>query len=91
MATISSISIGFVWGWLFLLFKLPTQRLSRAIGLVIFGVATALLSLQIYLFFLSVFTIVIFFLATAFSFILHVSWRKSIRDKNESLRNISIS
>jgi positive regulator of sigma E activity len=91
MTVISSISIGFVWGWLFLLFKFPAQRLPRLIGLLTFAVATALLSLQIYLFFLNIQTIVIFFLAMAFSFILHVSWRKSIRDKNKSLRNIPIS
>ena len=81
MTVISSFSIGFVWGWLFLLFKFPAQRLPRFIGLLTFAVVTALLSLQIYLFFLNIQTIVIFFLAMAFSFILHVSWRKSIRDK----------
>ena len=91
MTTISSISIGFVWGWLFLLFKFPAQRLPRIVGLFTFGVATALLSLQLYLFFSSILAIVIFFLAMAFSFILHVSWRKSIRDKNRSLRNYDIA
>ncbi|MCB8943144.1 MAG: hypothetical protein H6658_05265 [Ardenticatenaceae bacterium] len=81
MTTISSISIGFVWGWLFFLYKLPAQRLPRLLGLLTFGAATALLALQLYLYFLSVQTIVIFFLAMAFSFIMHVSWLKSIRDK----------
>jgi hypothetical protein len=81
MTTISSISIGFVWGWLFLLFKFPAQRLPRIIGLLIFGAATVLLTLQLYLFFQSIQAIVIFFLAMVFSFIMHVSWRKSIRDK----------
>ena len=81
MTAISSISIGFVWGWLFLLYKLPAQRLPRAISLLTFGVVTALLSVQLYLYFQSVQTIVIFFLAMAFAFIMHVSWLKSIRDK----------
>jgi hypothetical protein len=91
MTTISSISIGFVWGWLFLLFKFPAQRLPRLIGLLIFGLATALLSLQLYLFFWTVLAVVIFFLAMSFAFILHVSWLKSIRDKNKSLRNAPIA
>ena len=81
MTAISSISIGFVWGWLFLLYKFPAQRLPRVLGLITFGVATACLAIQLYLYFLSVQTIVIFFLAMAFSFIMHVSWLKSIRDK----------
>ena len=81
MTAISSISIGFVWGWLFLLYKFPPQRLPRVLGLITFGTATAFLAIQLYLYFLSVQTIVIFFLAMAFSFIMHVSWRKSILDK----------
>ena len=81
MTTISSISFGFVWGWLFLLYKFPAQRLPRLIGLLTFAVATAFLAIQLYLYFFSVQSIVLFFLAMAFSFIMHVSWRKSIRDK----------
>ena len=81
MTVISSISIGFVWGWLFLLFKFPVQRLPRIIGLLTFGGATILLTLQLYLFFHSIQAIIVFLLAMAFSFIMHVSWRKSIRDR----------
>ena len=81
MTVISSISIGFVWGWLFRLYKFPAQRLPRILGLFTFGLATALLAIQLYFYFDSIQSVVIFFGAMAFSFIMHVSWHKSIRDK----------
>jgi hypothetical protein len=90
MTSISSISIGFVWGWLFLLYKFPALRWRRLWGLLTFALATVLLSFQLYFYF-NLVAVVIFFLAMAFSFILHVSWRKSIRDKNKTLRNYPIT
>ena len=76
IAILGSMSIGLVWGWLLVLVGGRDQRPWP--GLLLLGLATLLAAAQFF-FLVGRQSLIFFLLAAALSLLLHLGWRRSLR------------
>lgn len=78
MSSFGGLGMGLVWGWLLILVGSNRTASRRPIlDFLALGLATLLIALQ-QLWLANVKTLIFFVIATAFAFVMHLAWRRSL-------------